>query len=268
MREMKLEYLERRRARLKVAMLALVAIAALALLTRGNLISPYLGIEGVHVPYDVPAHRLANQNLTYIWTGFGWMHLALGPLCQILGAGASLAFIWALIKRHSRIALYAFGSTLLINMFTPAPIITQPSPPRAMSFKDATAFVRDARNFHPRDPVSRRYMQAQVAYLEGNTKEAKRLSAGLTDRNLSSPSQGPYRLQFLQDKPKTLSSVCLMRGCLPQHALEIARTITVLVFLLSLLMAVVAWWLWCILDNRISRINEIRLQSRLRTRRA
>ena len=259
------EFLGKRHAHARQVMLGAAALAALALLVRGILISPSIGIEGVAVPTHVPGHRLAGQDLSLIWTGAGWIQLALSALVQVVAAIAPLVFIWALIKRKSRIALYSIALTIILGAFAPVSTVMQPTPPKAMSVTGAAAFVRQDSNFHPNDRVSQRYMAAQLAYLQGDKARARRLSAGLTARALASPIEAEYRLQFLQGRKPEMSNVCFKPlNCLNQDTLGKARIAAMAAFVLALIVALGAFWLCRVFRARIERIGALQGQVRLR----
>jgi hypothetical protein len=263
------EFLGKRHAVARQIMLGAAALAALALLIRGVLISPSIGIEGVAVSSHVPGHRLANQHLSLIWTGAGWIQLALTAIVQVVATILPLVIIWALIKRRSRIALYSIALAVFLALFAPVPTVMQPTPPKAMSVMDAAVFVRDTSNFHPRDPISQRYMAAQVAYLKGDKSRARQLSEGLTARALASPIEAKYRLQFLQGRKPEMSNVCFKPLiCLKQDTLGKARITAMLAFILALIVALCAFWLCRIFKARIERIGALQGQLRLRALRS
>ena len=257
--------LRKRRQTIHLLAICAAIVALGALFVRGLLVQPSIAIAGVAVSPHVPGHRLAGWDLSLVSDGAGWIHHVSTTGLYLLSSAALFGFIYALVQRQRPLAIASAFFLVFGSTFAPAPTLMQPSPPKAMSVEVAERFVADPENFHERDTVSRRYMQAQIAYIRGDRALARSLSAGLDARALASPIEGAYRLRFLQGTAIEETNLCTrsMR-CISPERLAMWQRASWFVAFVSALLALTAWWFARSLSTRLERMATLEGQLRLR----
>jgi hypothetical protein len=211
------------RQAMMIAALAALVFAIVAVL----LLDSHTGIVDVHVPYagryvllDYKGPMPAGEPYT-VGRGLGRLSQILSSIIETSTLGAAGLIIWGLIKRRKIGVYLAIGWLVLVSYAGPIPTLMQPDPPIAVSVPLARAALTIEGPAGPAWMAEktgwRRYMLAQIAYAEGNRAAAARLSSGLGIEDITSPIEGPYRLQYLQGQAPTMSASCFKFGCL-SHA--------------------------------------------------
>ena len=183
---------------------------------------------------------------------------------------AFVCAIWALATRRKRIGRSAIAILMVaLNLFRPVSPPMQPIPPVAVEAAAARRLV----GLGPVQPVvsfrtgdaSTRYVLAQIAYVEGDRAGARRLWAGLNGRDLESPIEAPFRLQFLQGRPVWRSAVCTTTGCFPEPVRALLAAIAAFAAL-ALAGAAAAAWEVAAPDRRALQADRGPLRSAHRSR--
>ena len=203
-----------------IAALAAIVFAIVAVL----LLDTHAGIIDVHVPYagrdmllDYKGPMPAGEPYT-VDRGLGRVSQILSSIIQTSTLGAAGVTIWALIGRRKVVVYFAIGWLVLISYAGPIPTLMPPDPPIAVSVPLARAAMAvkgpAGSDWMAERTGWRRYVLAQIAYAEGNRADAARLSSGLGIKDITSPIEGAYRLQYLQGEAPTMSASCFKFGCL------------------------------------------------------
>jgi hypothetical protein len=219
------------------------------------------GPADVHIPSTAPA-VLAGARGGHIAGGpIAALQASLATLLMLVCLAAFVCAIWALATRRKRIGRSAIAILVALNLFRPVSPPMQPIPPVAVEAAAARRLV----GLGPVQPVvslrtgdaSTRYVLAQIAYVEGDRAGARRLSAGLDGRDLESPIEAPFRLQFLQGRPVSRSAVCTTTGCFPEPVRALLAAIAAFAALALAGAAAAAWEVQRRIVARCRRIEDL-----------
>jgi len=113
---------------------------------------------------------------------------------------------------------------IAISILTPLNPLNQPAPPEAVSLAAAKYALAQDRSLESTSFGA--YVRAQIAFIEGRKLEAKRLADSIRNEDrLESPFEAPWRLQYLRQKPVSLSTVCWLSGCVSIKTVQISNFI-------------------------------------------
>jgi hypothetical protein len=174
---------------------------------------------------------------------------------------AVIALIWAVIKRRKSVSIACTMALFANQLVGPIAMIMQPAPPIAVSADVGRALVR-AIPEAVRDNPAQRYLRSQVAYLDGNRTEAKRLAFGLDEQQLASPIEVPYRLQFLRGEPIVTTSACFALGCASPTTRNAALIMASILFTGSAAAALLAVSALTSLRRRVTRMEALHAEDR------
>jgi len=221
------------------------------------------GPRDVHIP-----DSLANSMVERWSNGNDRVHIVggvIGTIQHWIGIGITigalatfLMLILSLIRRKLWMLKFAglmyFALTILYPVSPPAQIWASKSVSTATA-RDllgirAAGWPTDTKMADP----DKRYMLAQIAFIEGDKATATRLSAGLSGRQLRSPIEAPFRLQFLQGRQNNLSAVCNVSGCLKEPVRFALNIFLALATIAVLGLVIAAFKTRAILNSRCERI--------------
>jgi hypothetical protein len=254
--------LESRRRQLASVAYAAAGAALVAAIASIILLQPGAGTgpADVHLP-DTGSFFAARDPAAHIAGGpIAELQARLGTLLLVLGYGSIALLVWALIRRSKKLAKFGFFSLLAFSLLRPVSPSMQMNPPQAVSAAAARERLGLGREGWPAAPETRpgtRYMLAQIAFIEGDRARAAHFSAGLAGRDLASPIEAPFRLQFLQGLPVGRTTVCYIQGCFPETVRRILQIAMALLVLASLALGGAAIRLRGLLRRRCERIEQL-----------
>ncbi|NOT39385.1 MAG: hypothetical protein HOP13_02725 [Alphaproteobacteria bacterium] len=285
--QLKLEALRARHARAfnaTVCALGLACFAILGALAHFETSSPQ--ITDVHVPenwlagfgpqyfsYGEPynagtGHRKAVQ----------WILLVSIAAIQLSGLGL---LVWALGKKQKQFITPAAIIFLAGDVLSPLPKIVVPGSV-AGAGAAKTVSIGTAEKLLAVKPIqgpiridqlnggslfrlapelagpTRAYVRAQIAFVRGDRAAAVKISENIDPENLGSRVEAPYRLQFLQNRYRGVTTVCFTRlGCINEEQRQWRFAAFAWFATIPALCAIAAWTLCFFLTRQLTRVEQL-----------
>ncbi|NOT39386.1 MAG: hypothetical protein HOP13_02730 [Alphaproteobacteria bacterium] len=265
-----------------VAALGLACFAILGALAHFETGSPQ--ITDIHIPADWlmgfgPQHFASGEPYE-VGTGprkvVQWILLVSFAAIQIFGLGL---LVWALRKKRKQFILPAIIIFLAGDVLCPVPKLIVAGTSKAVSVETAERLLAMKSipgpvrldKLNGRSPFqlapqfagpAKAYVRAQIAFARGDRKAARRISAYIDPKTLSSPIEAPYRLQFLKDRYNGLTTVCFTRlGCVNEQQRQWNFAAFVWLATALALGGIAAWTLCFFLTRQLTRVEQLAAQA-------
>lgn len=245
------------------ALLWAAAVLLIAFAIRGLLVPPYVGIEAVHIPGEMGWDW--TDGMGPLGDGLWAIPHAIALVLDFLSLVAAVALIWALCVRRAGVVTPCLAFFLIHSLISPLPVLHPAALPRGTDLSTAQRLLGPASRITAADNEGKRYIAAQIAFLQGNRAAARRLSQGIEADVLGS-RDAAYRLPLLQGRKPDTTIVCFKYGCLSPQSLAEAQKVTMALAVLAALGMAIAAYIWHLLRTRNERIAELRSTMHVRKR--